>query len=321
MARANQKRKETWYRSFRSIVRKTLEPAGARFEKQLVPIPAWAMQPWYLELCNRLGAAINQSLNLKDDDEASPAVLGILCAQAENCSAMRITPVFKETNASATTRRHSRRMWKLITPLQEAFGKVAGKIMRVMERQPYDVQIAFHNAYCRASERKMFQKGNLVFWETPASRLYLTPHVAGSLDARGQKCAASSRASFSQTRSHRRKRPETSRESLPKNRPQISGSWPAARLCDVACRRFRGLGAGCRAFATCRESQPHKCQCRGENRRQVAKAPHSGWRSDMNIAPTSACNLSTFSNSGIVTPKNSRSLSKNARHGFYRGPK
>jgi hypothetical protein len=43
-----------------------------------------------------------------------------------------------------------------------------------MACQPFEVQIAFLNAHARAAEKKMFQKDNPVFWETPASRLYLT---------------------------------------------------------------------------------------------------------------------------------------------------
>jgi hypothetical protein len=100
--------------------------------------------------------------------------LGILAAQSANCSEMNLALQLKGKKLKPRISRGMKKVLSLVTPMQEALGRMSRKIMRVMDRQPWEAKIAFYNGYSRGLEKKMFQRENPVFFENTTTRLYMT---------------------------------------------------------------------------------------------------------------------------------------------------
>jgi hypothetical protein len=139
-----------------------------QLEKAIGPVPAWVEQPWALKIGDLFDASISRTFNIKRDSNIDPLILGILTAQSANCSEMNFVPLLKAKNVS----HKAKKLPSLVSPLQRMLGQLSQRILRVMARQPAEIQIAFQNGYARALAKKMYTGVNPIFWETPATRIY-----------------------------------------------------------------------------------------------------------------------------------------------------
>lgn len=165
-------KKDTWFKELRGPFLKDALPAITRFESAIGLLPKSFQQSWVERIGEQLEASICKTLNIKDDKYFDPTALGVLAAQSSNCFEMNFAPVIKSSGATPEMVKRMKRLCRLINPCQKILGRFHRRVRRVIDRQPYDVQIAFHNGYHRALEKRMYQAHNPIFFETKATRLY-----------------------------------------------------------------------------------------------------------------------------------------------------
>jgi len=166
-------KKETWLKELRGPVLKTCGPLYIKCEKMAALLPDCYRESWVAEICRLINASINKVFNLKDDGNCEASTLGILAAQSGNCAEMDFRRGYSPKNLTPLAKRSVKELINFASPMQEALGRMSRKIMRVMDRQPWETRVAFHAGYARALDKKMFCGANPVFWENTPTRLYL----------------------------------------------------------------------------------------------------------------------------------------------------
>ena len=165
-------KKETWLKELRGPLLKAVSPACRKFGKA-GPLPECYQEPWAVRIVELIEGSICKVFNLKSEIDSDAMTLGILAAQGANCAEMNLAQQLKGKKLKPRISRGMKNLISLVSPMQETLGRMSRKIKRVMERQPWETQVAFFNGYSRALEKKMFQGPNPVFFENTTTRLYL----------------------------------------------------------------------------------------------------------------------------------------------------
>ena len=166
-------KKETWLKELRGPLLKAVSPACRKYDKAAASIPKCYQEPWAVRIVELIDGSICKVFNLKSEIDSDAMTLGILAAQGANCAEMNLSLQLKGKKLKPRISRGMKNLISLVSPMQEALGRMSRKIKRVMERQPWETQVAFFNGYSRALENKMYQGTNPVFFENTTTRLYL----------------------------------------------------------------------------------------------------------------------------------------------------
>jgi hypothetical protein len=162
------KKTDAWFRELRGPVLKSLASETSRIAKAVGPVPAWAKQSWVRKIGELFEASINKAFNLKNDSCIDPYTLGILSAQLANSSEINFKPSLKAKKIVPRVAIFP----GLMNPLQKTLGSLSQRISRVMDKQPWEMRVAFINGYSRGLEKRMYTGQNPIFWENTATRLY-----------------------------------------------------------------------------------------------------------------------------------------------------
>jgi hypothetical protein len=165
--------KETWLKELRGPILRTCGPVCARVENVAASLPKCYDEPWVAEIGRLIDASINKVFNLKNDDSCDATTLGILAAQGRNCAEMDFRRGYDPKNVTPRAERGIKKLISFASPMQKALGRMSRKIRRVIDRQPWETQVAFEDGYARALAKKMYCGANPVFWEDTPTRLYL----------------------------------------------------------------------------------------------------------------------------------------------------
>jgi hypothetical protein len=166
-------KKETWLKELRGPVLKAISRSFRKWDKAVGLPPKCYDEPWAVRIGELIEGSICKVFNIKSDPDCDAMTLGILAAQGANCAETNLCLQLKGKKLKPRTARGMRNLISLASPIQEALGRVSRRIMRVMDRQPWETRIAFHNGYARGLGKKMFQGPNPVFFENTTTRLYV----------------------------------------------------------------------------------------------------------------------------------------------------
>jgi hypothetical protein len=166
-------KKETWLTELRAPCLKAISRSTRKWDKLAAVLPKCYDEPWVARIGELIEGSICKVFNIKSESECDAMTLGILAAQGANCAEMNLALQMKGKKLKPRVSRGMKHLITIVTPLQQVLGRISRRMMRVMDRQPWEAKVAFYNGYSRALEMKMFQGSNPVFFENTATRLYM----------------------------------------------------------------------------------------------------------------------------------------------------